>query len=59
MATLIYRCPTTGMNVQGWFADEVAAKADEHAFFSTPCAACAQIHLVSPVTGKVVGDHDD
>jgi hypothetical protein len=24
MATPIYRCPTTGMNVQGWFADEVA-----------------------------------
>jgi hypothetical protein len=59
MATLIYRCPATGMNVQGCFADEVAAKADEHAFVSTPCAACAQILLVSPVTGKVVGDHDD
>ena len=59
MATLIYRCPTTGMNVLGWFADEVAAKADEHVFVGTPCAACAQIHLVSPMTAKVLGDRDD
>jgi hypothetical protein len=21
----IYRCPTTGLNVQGWFADEASA----------------------------------
>jgi hypothetical protein len=56
MATLIYRCPNTGMNVQGWFADEVAAKADEHAFVSTSCTACAHTHLVNPRTGKVIGD---
>jgi hypothetical protein len=22
MATFVYRCPTTGLNVQGWFADD-------------------------------------
>ena len=24
MAAFIYRCPTTGRNVQGWFADDVS-----------------------------------
>jgi hypothetical protein len=59
MATLIYRCPTTGMNVQAWFADEVEASAEEGAFVGTPCLACARIHMVSPVTGKVLGERDE
>jgi hypothetical protein len=56
MATLIFRCPTTGMNVQGWFADEVAAKADKHDYVGMSCSACRRTHLVNPQTGKVVGD---
>jgi hypothetical protein len=58
MATLIYRCPATGSNVQGWFADN--ATADEGEVYETmTCPACTRVHLVNPVTGKVLGADDD
>ena len=28
MATLVYRCPNPGLNVQGWSADEIPANSD-------------------------------
>jgi hypothetical protein len=29
MGLVTYRCPTTGKNVQGWFADEASMNDDE------------------------------
>ena len=29
MFTVLYRCPDTGLNVQGWFADDGAANEGE------------------------------
>ena len=61
MATFIYRCPSTGYKVQGFIADdpgkdEVPAKDSERTFSPLTCTVCAQIHLVNPNTGKVIGD---
>jgi hypothetical protein len=58
MATLIFRCPTTGMNVQAWFADDVSAGNSE-TYESVTCPACKRIHLVNRSTGKTLGDVDE
>jgi hypothetical protein len=57
MATFIFRCPATGLNVQGHVADDKVSK-DDNAFESVTCLACRQIHLVNPGTGKVLGIPD-
>jgi DNA-directed RNA polymerase subunit RPC12/RpoP len=44
MASVLYRCATTGMNVQAWFADNVS---DDNLYVSLRCPACARIHLVN------------
>jgi hypothetical protein len=56
MTTFIYRCPTTGLNVQGLFVDRQPAVSSGHAFESMTCTACGRTHLVDPKTGKVLGD---
>jgi len=56
MTTFLYRCPTTGMNVQGWIAEDVAAgTVRKDTYFSIDCLACKQAHLVNPSTGHVAG----
>src|SRR5579863_1940560 len=58
MPPFLYRCPTTGMNVQGWIADDPTEGHDE-TFESVQCAICSQLHLVNPKTGKVLGVDED
>lgn len=58
MAAFIYRCPNTGMNVQGWIADEPTTD-EEEAFEPVNCTVCACLHLVNPKTGKVLGAGED
>jgi hypothetical protein len=50
---ITYRCPNTGLRVQGFFADDVTA-GDGETYEATTCTACKQVHLVNPVTGKVL-----
>jgi hypothetical protein len=55
MVAFLYRCPITGLNVQGWSADE--AGDDEDTTYETATRlACRQAHLVNRSTGKVLGD---
>jgi len=58
MAAFIYRCPTTGLSVQGWVADNPSDNNDE-IFEPVSCAVCARMHLVNPNTGKVLGAGQD
>jgi hypothetical protein len=55
MVTFLYRCPTTGYNVQGYSADDPIEK-DQHAFQPVTCTVCGRVHLVNPKTGKTIGD---
>jgi hypothetical protein len=57
MGASLYRCPTTGLNVQGWFADEVDDE-EEMTYDTVTCLACTQVHLVNRSTGKVLGSDD-
>ena len=59
MAAFIYRCPTTGRNVQGWFADDVSEDEGEATHEAVTCLACAQMHLVNRSTHRVLGADGD
>ena len=58
MATFLYRCPNTGLRVQGWVADD-PTEHNDHSYEAITCLACTQTHLVNPKTGRVIGDDDD
>ena len=57
MGAFIYRCPTMGLNVQGWFADEVTANEGDN-YETVTCLACRQVHLVNRDTGRTLGDEE-
>ena len=57
MAPFIFRCPNTGLNVQGWSAEDVTDEADTYEAMT--CTACRQLHFVNRATGKVLGDDRD
>jgi hypothetical protein len=54
----IFRCPATGVNVQHIFEGEPVT-GDDRAYVGVRCLACAGVHLVSRVTGRLVGDKGD
>jgi hypothetical protein len=53
MATFVYRCPSSSLQVQGWVADD-PEKGEEFCEALT-CTACGVVHLVYPETGNVLG----
>lgn len=53
---LLYRCPITSLNAQGWLADGVDDESEE-VFEPLTCLACGQVHLVNPKTGRVLGSN--
>ncbi len=54
----VYRCPTMGLLVQGWSAEEVPDD-DMDTYEAVQCTACARLHLVNPRTGKVLSKSDE
>jgi hypothetical protein len=58
MPAFLYRCPDTGLNDQGWSADEPVEQADA-AYEPVTCTACTPLHLVDPKTGRVLGAEDE
>jgi hypothetical protein len=58
MRTYLYRCPITGFKVQGYSPDQTADDDDADTYEAVRCPACAQMHLVNPVSGKVAGQSE-
>jgi len=54
MPPFVYRCPNTGMNVQGWVADD-PTEGEDKTYAAITCTICTRLHLVNPKTGKVLG----
>lgn len=52
MKHFIYRCPKTGLNVQGSVGDEKATEP----YVAQTCLACGSLHFVSPGTGKLMSE---
>jgi hypothetical protein len=57
MPGFLFRCPDTGLNVQGWVADDPTERDDTYE--PVTCTACTRVHLVNPKTGKVIGEAGD
>jgi hypothetical protein len=57
MALVLYRCPNTGLHVQGFLADAIAE--GEETYETIVCIACRQVHLVNPASGKVLSADDE
>jgi len=53
MKTFLFRCPTTGYNVQGR-AEEHDAGMPSHV--GQHCLACGALHVVSPHDGRLLGN---
>ena len=51
---ILLKCPTTGMHVQHWLADE--PDAPQHSYRQIACPACARMHFVNSQTGKLLGE---
>ena len=44
----LYRCPVTGMNVQGMTTDDDTAGGPQDRLETVQCLACGGVHLVDP-----------
>lgn len=53
MSDFLYRCPFTGYVVEGRYEDT-----DEPppSYVAQTCPACRSVHLVNPVTGKLISE---
>jgi hypothetical protein len=54
MVTFVYRCPNTGLRVQGWSSGELPANGKD-TYDAVTCVMCRRVHLVNPATGRVIG----
>ncbi|WP_300210923.1 hypothetical protein [Bradyrhizobium sp.] len=52
---ILFKCPTTGMNVQHWLADE---EPDDSEYDQIACPACTRFHFIRRATGKPIGQDD-
>jgi hypothetical protein len=59
MRNLMFRCPTTRLDVQGFIAEDMTAAKTVSVWFSMKCTACTRFHFVHPVTGRVLGSNDE
>jgi len=59
MAALVHRCPTTGLKVQGWRADEPSSENDRASYEAAICTACTQARFVNRKTGRSMGDDEE
>jgi DNA-directed RNA polymerase subunit RPC12/RpoP len=50
MISFTYRCPRTGQQVHGHFADDLISETYE----PVTCTACGSTHLVNPKTGRLL-----
>jgi hypothetical protein len=46
----VYRCPATGLKVQGHVVDDLI----DTTYEAVTCTACGRVHLVNPKSGKVL-----
>jgi hypothetical protein len=54
MNHIIFKCPRTGMNVQHWLADGLAAGDPQGRYETVVCQACSRIHFIK--NGKLLSE---
>ena len=58
MSTLMhrsYRCPNTGLRVQSY----ACIRTSDGAYEVVTCTICKGVHLIDPVTGRVLSEEED
>jgi hypothetical protein len=58
MPTFLFRYPNTGYRVQGYSAEHVSGGVAD-TYEPVTCAMCRRVHLVNPMTGRVLGEKDE
>ena len=58
MAPFLFRCPNTGLRVQGYAADD-GSEAERDTYENVTCLACRGLRMVNPKTGEVLGSDDE
>jgi hypothetical protein len=56
MPPFVYRCPVTGLHVQGLVPDDDESDGAGDTFEGIDCLACGGVHFVNPKTGKLMGE---
>jgi hypothetical protein len=59
MAPFLFRCPNTGLRVQGLAPDDDESEGADDAFVGVTCLACRQLRFVNPKTGKMAGESSE
>ena len=59
MGAFIYRCPVTGLKVQGWLADEPSSEDTRSAYEAVICTACTRVHIINRKIGRTIGDDQE
>jgi hypothetical protein len=52
----LYRCPVSGLRVQGWANEPHTTEDEDSEYVALRCPVCSRTHLVSPKSGHVLGD---
>jgi hypothetical protein len=52
----IYKCPTTGLDIQGMRDDGATPTGTTRRFELVHCPACGRPHIVEPTTGRLLSD---
>ena len=55
----LFRCPTTGLNVQGYLEEGEAKSSDAPQLEPVTCLACGLFHFVDPATGRLLSNTSD
>jgi hypothetical protein len=57
MVTFLYRCPTTGCQLEGrWAPPAPSAASPLVTYVAETCPACGGLHIVNPATGRKMSD---
>ena len=52
---ILFKCLSTGMNVQHWLADDVPEDAKDR-YSAVMCPACTKMHFIHNSTSKLLGE---
>jgi hypothetical protein len=52
---VVFKCPRTGMNVQHSLDQKLAAENSASTYEAVVCKACAGLHFINRLNGKLLG----
>ena len=56
MPAILFHCPNTNLDVEGWVVDDPTVYPERYAeqYELITCSSCMHIHLINPETGKLL-----